>query len=84
MTLLLGGLGVFALLGLNVVLWTWAAGIVREYRREGREPGLVAENARLHAELRRKEVLIAETRAALDRLERQATEIEARVGVYRQ
>ena len=77
-------LGAGALVPLNVVLWVWAAGVVREYRREAEELRLAGEIVRLHAENRRlradgarKDDLLGVANRELDALGRQAALLKA-------
>ncbi len=76
---MLMALGGAALLGLNVILWTWAAGMVREFRREARAPHLADEVARLTAEGLEKDKVIREQNADLDRLTAEAATLRARI-----
>lgn len=68
-----------ALVGLNVIIWTYALGVVASARRERRDAGLVPEVARLTEEGRRKDEIIRDQNAKLDALGAEAAKVRAQI-----
>ena len=71
------GLAGAALLGLNLILWLWFAGVVREFRDERRAPGLVEENVKLRRELRAMQETIASQTRELDVLHAEGARLKS-------
>ena len=74
---ILMGLGGAALLGLNLILWFWFAGIACEFDRERRAPGLVEENVKLHRSVRALEDTIASQTRELDVLHAEGARLKS-------
>lgn len=70
------GLAGAALLGLNLILWLWFAGIACEFGREWRAPGLVEENVQLRRELRAMQETIASQTRELDALHAEGAQLK--------